>query len=87
MTDIKRLKSHLDRSKVMEIMQFLGYEFNRRGFTSLRDERTPSTSINREGYIKDFGTGWGGDIFALLVDYKGLSFKEALNYIEEVLNV
>ena len=85
--DIKQLKSYLDRDKVVEIMQFIGYEFNRQGFTSLRDERTPSTSIDKQGYVKDFGTGWRGDIFDLLVSYKGLTTSEALKYVEELLNV
>jgi DNA primase len=87
MNEIQKLKSYLDREMVIKIMQFIGYEFNKQGFTSLRDERTPSTSVDKHGYIKDFGTGWRGDIFDLLVSYKGLTTPEAVKYVKDLLNV
>jgi len=80
-------QNFLNGEEVIRIMQFIGYEFNREGFTSLRAEKTPSVKVRRDGYIKDFGSGWGGDIFALLQDYKGMRFNEAIEYIAKVLNV
>lgn len=67
-------------------MQFLGYEFDNRGFTKIRPERTPSVKVRRDGLIKDFGSGWSGDIFDLLQEYHGLTFKEAVEYVERAYN-
>ena len=84
----KRLKElYLNGDEVIKLMQFLGYEFNREGFTSIRAERTPSVRVRKDGLIKDFGSGWNGDIFDLLQQYHGLSFKEAVEYVEKAYNV
>jgi len=84
----KRLKElYLNGDEVIKLMQFLGYEFNREGFTSIRAERTPSVRVRKDGLIKDFGSGWNGDIFDLLQQYHGLSFKDAVEYIEKAYNV
>lgn len=84
----KRLKElYLNGDEVVRLMQFLGYEFDKRGFTSIRAERTPSVRVRKDGLIKDFGSGWSGDIFDLLQEYHGLSFKDAVDYIQKALNV
>jgi DNA primase len=78
---------YLNGAEVVRLMQFLGYEFDKKGFTSIRAERTPSVSVRKDGLIKDFGSGWSGDIFDLLQQYQGMSFKEAVEYIAKALNV
>ncbi len=84
----ERLKGlYLNGEEVIRLMQFIGYEFDKRGFTSIRAERTPSVSVRKDGLIKDFGSDWRGDIFDLLQEYHGLSFKEAVEYVEKALNV
>ena len=84
----ERLKAgYLNGKEVIKFMMFLGYEFNNQGFTTIRAERTPSVRVRKDGLIKDFGSGWSGDLIALLQEYQGLSFKEAVEYIEKVLNV
>ncbi len=84
----KRLKElYLNGDEVVRLMQFLGYEFDKRGFTSIRNERTPSARVRKDGLIKDFGSGWSGDIFDLLKEHHGLSFKDAVDYIQKALNV
>jgi len=84
----KLLKSsYLTGQEVIRIMSFLGYEFNRQGFTTIRGERTPSVKVRKDGFIKDFGSGWGGDIFDLLQQYHGLKFNEAVEYIEKLEGV
>jgi len=84
----KRLKElYLNGDEVIKLMQFLGYEFNREGFTNIRAERTPSVRVRKDGLIHDFGSGWSGDIFDLLQQYHGLSFTEAVEYIEKAYNV
>jgi len=77
MIQLKELKALLNKQVVQFILISLGYEFNRAGQFRLRDERTPSASIRRDGFIKDFGSGWSGDIFALLQEYHGMTLKEA----------
>jgi len=85
---IHYLKStFLTGDEVVKIMQFLGYEFDKRGFTSIRAERTPSVRVRKDGYIKDFGSGWGGDIFDLLQEYHNMSLQEAVKYISELYDV
>ena len=84
----KRIKElYLNGDEVVRLMQFIGYEFNKKGFTSIRAERTPSVRVHKSGLIKDFGSGWSGDIFDLLQEYHGMSFKEAVEYIAKALNV
>jgi len=84
----KKLKElYLNGDEVIKLMQFIGYEFNRGGFTTIRGERTPSVKIRKDGLIKDFGSGWSGDIFDLLKEYHGLSFKDAVEYVEKAYDV
>ncbi|WP_456488904.1 CHC2 zinc finger domain-containing protein [Caminibacter pacificus] len=82
----RKLKElYLNGVEVVKLMQFLGYEFDRRGFTSIRAERTPSVRVRKDGLIKDFGSGWSGDIFDLLTQYHQMSFKEAVEYVEKAI--
>ncbi len=84
--DISTLKQSLDRNTVLAILVFIGYDIDRKSMFKLRpEERTGSTSVSRTGYIKDFGSDWGGDIFALLQEYHSLSFPEAVEYVSECL--
>ncbi len=79
-------KQMLDRQSVLAIIIFMGYSINRNGKFRLREEeRTPSASVDAQGRITDFGSGWRGDIFALLQEYHGLSFPEACEYVAECL--
>jgi DNA primase len=80
LTDIK---SRLDRRTVLSLIEHIGYQVNRNGKFKLRqEERTPSSSVDEKGKITDFGSGWRGDIFALLQEYHGLTFPEACEYVE-----
>ena len=69
----KQIKQSMDRDKVKAILEYLGYEVDRNYTFKLREERTPSASIRRDGYIKDFGSGWGGDIVALIHEYHAIA--------------
>ena len=85
---VKKLKElYLNGDEVIRLMQFIGYEFDKKGFTSIRAERTPSVRVRKDGLIKDFGSSWSGDIFDLLQEYHSMSFKEAVEYIQKALNV
>jgi len=92
MTDLKQLraeiKSATDREKTAELLTFIGYEVRRDFKFKLReDEKTPSASINKDGNIKDFGSGWYGDIIALLHEHHGQTLKDASIYIADCLGV
>ena len=85
-TDIATLKQQLDHETVIALLGFMEYEFDRKGMFKLRpEERTASASVDRGGRITDFGSGWRGDIFALLQEYHGLTFPAALEYVSECL--
>lgn len=90
-TDLKELRSavkaNLNRENTVQILTYIGYQVTRDYKFSLRDEKTPSTSIRLDGYIKDFGGDFGGDIVALLHEYKSLSMKEATLYVADCLGV
>ena len=86
--DSNVVKQQLDRETVILLLIFIGYEFDRKGMFKLRpEEKTNSTSVSRTGYIKDFGSGWGGDIFALLMEYHGMTFPAAVQYVSDCLGV
>ena len=92
MIDLKQLraeiKSALDREKTAELLSFIGYEVRRDFKFKLReDEKTPSASIDKNGNIKDFGSGWYGDIIALLHEHHGQTLKDASIYIASCLGV
>ena len=58
------------------ILNHLGYEIDKNGKFKLRSEHTASASINpRNGKIKDFGSGWGGSVIDLMVEFHSYSKK------------
>ena len=92
MTDLKQLraqlKDSLNRETTAHILSFIGYRVNRDYKFKLReDENTASASIRNDGYIRDFGSDWGGDIVALLHEHRGLSLVEATHYVADCLGV
>ena len=82
-----QIKTQIDREKVKAILEHLGYEVDRNYKFRLREERTPSASIRQDGYIKDFGTGWGGDIVTLLHEHHGIELKEATEWVAACLGI
>jgi len=70
-----------------EILAFVGYEIDRNYKFKLRDENTPSVSRATNGNIKDFGSGWSGDIVSVLHEYKDIPLGEATVYVAKLLNI
>ena len=68
----------------MEILEKLGYELEGNKF-KLRDERTPSCTIFNDCELNDFGGNFKGDIFDLLMRYHDMSFRDALNYVNNFI--
>ncbi len=82
------VKTYLSTLTVREVLESLGYEFDRSGKFKLREECTPSSAINpRSARIKDFGSDWNGDLFDLLQAYHGMDFKEAVEYVAGMLGL
>jgi len=85
---IKEVKQRLDQQVVIQILSYIGYEFDRTGKFKLRpDENTASAAVSKDGNIKDFGTGWYGDIISVLKEYHGLSTIDAVKYVSDCVGV
>jgi len=81
------IRGHLDSETVSHIVQYIGYEIYRGNKFKLRDEKSPSASIRRDGFIKDFGGDFSGDLIDLLREYHNMSFEEAVQYIATCVGV
>lgn len=85
---LQELKQQLDASHSIHILSHIGYEFYAGNKFKLRpEESTPSASIRKDGYIKDFGGDFGGDLIDLLKQYHDMSFEEAVRYIATCLGM
>lgn len=79
--EVTELKEALTQETISHILNANGFDVDRNFKLKLREERTPSASISRNGLIKDFGTDFASDIFGVLMEYRGMDFPKA---IEEV---
>ena len=85
---INEIKGRLDIYTVLNILESLGYRINSHRMFKLRpEERTPSASVSPQGYIKDFGGDFGGDVIDLLQEIHGMNLKEALSYVGSFVGV
>ncbi len=85
---IEQIKLSLDQETVSQIVESCGYHVNRNfKFKFREDERTPSASISKEGYIKDFGSDLGTDAIGFVQEVKQLDFKSAVEYVGGFVNV
>ena len=67
----------LSREEMASALSSLGYEINRQWeFKLRRDEKTASAKINMNGSVHDFGSGWHGDLIALLQEYHSSNFRD-----------
>jgi DNA primase len=58
------------------------------GVCPFHQEKTPSFAVNEEKQIYHcFGCGAGGDVFKFLMEYKSISFIEAVQEIAEQLGI
>ena len=92
MTDLKQLrqqiKDSLDRETTESLLSYLGYEIQRDHKFKLRpEERTASASVDRNGRITDFGSGWSGDPVALLHEHHSQTLKDATQYVATALGI
>lgn len=86
---IAEIKSQLDRNTVIKILNSQGFNIPFKGNFRLRaDDKNPSASISKNGLlITDFNGSFSGDIFDCLQNYRGMSFKEAKEYVKGFLGI
>jgi len=81
------LKAELDRESVAAILLGLGYEVDGRFKFRLRNERTPSASIRSDGFIRDFGGDFSGDLFDLLTIHHEMDARQAREFVADRLGI
>lgn len=86
---IADIKSQLDRNTVITILNNQGFNIPPKGNFRLRDDdKNPSASVDKNGLlIKDFGSGFSGDVIDVLQTYRGMDFKEAKEYVKSFLGM
>ena len=85
--NIQDIKEQLTYDIVIEILESCGYEIIRGKFRLREEERTASAKVKHKSLtIVDYGDREaGGDIFSILMNYQGMSFKEALRYVSNYI--
>lgn len=74
----------------VRILNGIGIEVSREGFFKVREEKTPSCKINKDGSCHDYGSGEHyGDIVTLLFDgYRAFeSLPETMDWLCEELGI
>lgn len=82
--DTIELKESLDIEDTIDIFYELGIEV-KKGKVSVRNERSPSVQIYKDGKLFDFGTHISYDIFDIIQHHTGMSFKESLSYVKNYM--
>ena len=77
---------HKDDTKAF--LEYLGYEVDKHyKFKMRQDEHTASASIDpKNGYIKDFGSGFRGDVIAFYKEIKGCDYTTAFAEVKAMLD-
>ncbi|MEA1973190.1 MAG: CHC2 zinc finger domain-containing protein [Candidatus Cloacimonadota bacterium] len=84
---IAAIRAALDQQTTVNLLSYIGYQVDRNNKFCLREENTPSVSIRADGYIKDFGSGWGGDFISVLCEFKNMTFIEAILWTADALGI
>lgn len=84
---IKTVKEQLTYEIVVEVLESCGYEMEGNAFRLRDSERTASARVKRKTLnITDYGDREaGGDIFSILVNHQGMTFKEAIRYVSNFI--
>lgn len=75
---------------VVQTLNSIGIEVNREGYFKVREERSPSCKINKDGSCHDYGSGEHySDMVALLFDgYRAFeTLPETMAWLCEELNI
>ena len=79
---IAEVRDYLNDTLVSAYLTFLGFQIDSNFKFKMRDEKTPSASIAHNGYIKDFGGSFSGDIISFIMEVYSLTFIEAWIYFQ-----
>lgn len=80
--EVSVIRDYLNDALVVAYLTFLGFEIDANLKFKMRDEKTPSASIAQNGYIKDFGGTFSGDIISFIMEAYSLSFIDAWKYFQ-----
>ena len=81
---VNEIKEELTFEVLADMLMDLGYELRGNKFKLREDERTNSATISYKSLVvTDYGDGWYGDIFSILMDYHSYTFREALDYVRK----
>ena len=86
----QRISKHFDsREKMLDLLIHLQIEVTRTFHFKVREERTPSAFINKDGSVFDFSTHTKYDVVSLLVDgYMSYSTPvPAIDWLEEYVGL
>ena len=83
----EQIRARYCQEIITDILMNLGYDFDKnKKFKLRKEEKTASSSVNKNGLINDFG-GSGGDIIKILTDYHAMSFIDAMKYVADYMNI
>ena len=80
--ELSVVREYLNANLVGAVLTFLGFAVDTNFKFKMRDEKTASASIAYNGYLKDFGGTFSGDIISFLIAVYALSFIEAWKYFQ-----
>lgn len=83
-SEVSEVRKHLSQTLVAALLTFLGFSVDANFKFKMRDENTASTSVNYNGYIKDFGGTFAGDIISFIMETYKLQFIEAWHYFQNL---
>lgn len=93
MKDFKKLREQISQTDPINILNHIGISFVAKPNSyklRVREEKTASafiSKLNGKWVYKDFGSDSGGNLVNLVMDYLNLDFKEAVNLVEDRLNL
>ena len=83
--NVKDVLKLFDEEIVKLILKFLGFQIDEySNMFKIREERTASASIRSDGFIRDFGGDFGGNILNFIMYLFELEFIIAWKYIQNI---
>lgn len=78
----KEFTKYLNDGVVSLLLQHLGYEVDSNYKFKMREEKTHSASIRFDGFLKDFGSNFSGNVITFMMEVYTLKFIEVWNYLQ-----
>jgi len=84
--DLDMIKEQITFEVACDVVESLGFTIERHNKFKLRDEEsTASCKIYDDGYCKDYGGDFSGDLFQLVVEYGQMNFGQSIKYIRNFI--